>query len=51
MTKYTKSYILNHYFKSQHDGSYWMKYDHDKPNKFYGYYDNLPVIVKRYIKN
>jgi hypothetical protein len=49
--KYTKSYILAHFFKSGCDGSYWRIYDYDRPNKSYGDYDNLPLIVKRYIKN
>jgi len=38
--------ILNRFFKSQADGSWWMRYSTDQPNKFYGAFRNLPIRVQ-----
>lgn len=38
-----KKEILARFFKSQHDGGWWMVRGWDKPNKFYGAFRNLPI--------
>ncbi len=47
--KRSKFYIITHFFRSQFDGSWWMKYDDDRPNKFYGDYVYVPLYVQKYM--
>ena len=35
------------FFFSESDNSWWMHYKTDKPNKFIGGYENLPIYVRR----
>ena len=39
------------YFRSDYDGSWWIRYKWDKPNKFVGAEHNLPKEIKRQLLN
>lgn len=41
---------IDAYFKSSYNGSWWMRYSYDRPNKFYGAFDNLPLKVQAKLK-
>lgn len=48
---FSRTAILERFFKSEFDGSWWMKYKSGRPNKFYGHFDNLPLKAQKVLKS